>query len=112
MRSCPTSYRLLKMPANKTKKISLGVVSVAAAVLGMAILFPHLRKNPDAARTELLSFVTADATSIIFIDVDHFRNSPFLTTLNSWAPRPAEDSDYTQYLSNTGFDYERDLSQV
>src|SRR5262249_54058432 len=52
------------------------------------------------------------STSVVFIDLDQFRSSPFLAALYSWAPYPAEESDYRQFISDTGFDYERDLSRV
>src|SRR5262249_4867298 len=29
-----------------------------------------------------------------------------------WAPRPAADSDYAQFVRDTGFDYERDLKRI
>src|SRR5262249_37063206 len=54
----------------------------------------------------------SDATSVVFVDLDQLRASPFVATLYSWAPHHAEDLDYRQFLSETGFDYERDLSRV
>src|SRR5262249_9233570 len=50
--------------------------------------------------------------TVVFVDLDQLRASPFLATLYSWAPHPTEDFDYRQFLSETGFDYERDLSRV
>src|SRR5262249_48500504 len=67
---------------------------------------------PGGARAVFFFFAPADVTSVIFIDVDQLRASPFLTTLYSWAPDPAKDSDYSQFIADTGFNYERDLSQV
>jgi hypothetical protein len=76
------------------------------------LVFRFSSKNFETTRAQLLRFVPADATSVIFIDVEQLRASPFLTTLTSWIPHPAEDSDYTQFIADTGFHYERDLSQL
>lgn len=95
----------------KTKKIflALGVAAVIAITLLLAC---HSSRNRDSARGELLRFVPADATSVAFVDADQLRSSPFLATLYSWAPRAAEDSEYTQFVADTGFNYERDLAQL
>jgi hypothetical protein len=94
-----------------TKKISLALAAVAAITLALP-LFYFFSNNRDSARAELLRFVPAAATSVVFVDVDQLRNSPFLATLYTWAPHAAEDSDYTQFVADTGFNYERDLAQL
>ncbi|HET8965261.1 MAG TPA: hypothetical protein VFN20_03550 [Candidatus Acidoferrum sp.] len=95
----------------KTKKISLVIIAVAAfAAALLAIRFST--GHSDSARAELLQFVPADTTSVIFVDLDQLRTSPFLATIYSWAPHSAEDSDYTKFVNDTGFNYERDLAQV
>jgi hypothetical protein len=40
------------------------------------------------------------------------RNSPFLAQVMLWAPQPAPDGDYAQFIQSTGFDYERDLDRL
>jgi hypothetical protein len=100
------------MASTQTKKIALAVAAVAIALTAAFLVFHFSRKGPDSARAELLGFVPADATSVIFIDAEQLRASVFLATLYSWAPHPAEDSEYKQFILDTGFDYERDLSQV
>jgi len=94
-----------------TRKIflALGVAAVIAITLLLAY---HSSRNRVSARSELLHFVPADATSVVFVDADQLRSSPFLATLYSWAPGAAEDSEYTQFVADTGFNYERDLAQV
>jgi hypothetical protein len=111
IQSCPTSYDL-KMAAAQTKKISLTVAAIAVVLAATFVIVNFSRKGPGSARAELLGFVPADATSVIFIDVDQLRSSPFLATLYAWASHPAEDSEYKQFIADTGFNYERDLSQV
>src|SRR5499433_2919692 len=99
------------MPSAQSKRISLSLVAIAVVLLASLVVFRY-SPSSDSARGELLGFVPGDATSVIFIDANQLRASPFLTTLYSWAPYPAEDSEYTQFISDTGFNYERDLSQV
>jgi len=90
-----------------------GLTLIAATVLLTAFLLFHFSSNNrDSARAQLLRYVPDYATSVVFLDLDQLRASPFLTTLYSWAPHPAEDSDYTQFVADTGFNYERDLAQV
>jgi hypothetical protein len=92
------------------KKISLALAVAAVAIALLLVYFPS--GNRDSARAGLLRFVPADATSAVFVDLDQLRNSPFLATFYSWAPHTAEDSDYTQFVADTGFNYGRDLAQV
>jgi hypothetical protein len=100
------------MVSTQTKKFPLAVIAIAVVLVATFLVLRFSSKSHDSARAELLGFAPADATSVIFIDVDQLRDSPFLTTLYSWAPHPAEDSEYTQFIADTGFNYERDLSQV
>jgi hypothetical protein len=100
------------MASIRTKKIWLAAIAIAVVLTATFLVLHFSSRSHDSARAELLGFVPADATSVIFIDVDQLRASPFLTTLYSWAPHPAEDSEYTQFIADTGFNYERDLSRV
>jgi hypothetical protein len=105
------SYWASKMWATNAKKTWLTLV-VAAAVLIAFLVFHFSSNSRDSARVQLLGYVPDDATSVVFLDLDQLRASPFLITLYSWAPHPTEDSDYTQFVVDTGFNYERDLTQV
>jgi len=94
-----------------TRKISvaLGVTTAAAIALLLVYFSPNTR---NSARGELLRFVPPDLTSVVFVDLDQLRNAPFLAALYAWAPHTAEDTDYTQFVADTGFNYERDLAEV
>lgn len=77
------------------------------------LVVSHFSSEPDAnARRQLLRLLPTDATTVIFLDLDEFRASPFLAKLYSWASRPAEDSEYAQFVRDTGFSYERDLKRA
>lgn len=96
---------------SKAKKIALSTVVVALLIT--VLLVRHFSSPIDgSAREQFLRFVPADATSVVFIDFDELRSSPFLASLYSWASHPAEDSEYAQFVRDTGFNYERDLDKA
>jgi hypothetical protein len=95
------------------KRLLIGL-TVVAAVLAVAS-FSAYRKfgaRKDSSRVDMLSSMPADANVVFFADVDVLRHAPFFTQLFAWAPKPQADADYTQFLHDTGFDYERDLDSV
>lgn len=100
------------MASAQTKKISLAIVTIGVVLAATFLVVRFFSQSSDSARAQLLGFVPADASSVVFVDLDQFRASPFLATLYSWAPQSAQDSDYTQFITETGFNYERDLRQV
>jgi hypothetical protein len=101
-----------RMPLPRTKKLA---VAAAAALLVVAALLLARYFSPSSdlsGRQQLLQLIPADATSVLFLDLDQFRESPFLAKLYSWASQPTEDSEYAQFVRDTGFSYERDLKRV
>ena len=100
------------MPSFAPKRVAAGALAAAMVILAIFLSLHFSRASRDSARSELLALVPPDATSVVFIDLDQLRASPFLKTLYAWAPNPAEDADYTQFVAETGFRYERDLAQV
>ena len=65
-----------------------------------------------SARQQLLQLVPSDSTAVFFLDLDEFKQSPFLAKFYEWAPHPAEDSEYAQFARDTGFSYDRDLKRA
>jgi hypothetical protein len=97
------------MPATSTKKFALRLF-IAALLAGLVVGW-HFLCNPQiASREQLLQFIPADSTAVVFLDLDEFRQSPFLARMYSWAPHPNEDSEYAQFVRDTGFSYERNLT--
>jgi hypothetical protein len=93
---------------------SISAIIAGAIVAGAVALYGYHRwggfgSNP---RNDLLSQMPADASAVLFIDLDALRQSPFLAELYKWAPQPKTDADYSQFLQSTGFNYERDLDRV
>lgn len=63
-------------------------------------------------REEMLALMPADASAVVFANVADLRQAPFIAQLYAWAPKPQTDADYTQFVKDTGFDYERDLDRI
>lgn len=85
-----------------------------AVVLSASIFFGYQRWGGwrALARDELLARMPADASTVLFFDLDALRQSPFLVELFQWAPQNKKDADYIRFLQVTGFNYETDLHSV
>lgn len=92
------------------------LLTLVVAISLFAAIFLAYRRwaSPDSLtqRAGILALMPADATAVGFVDLQQLRGSPFLVQLMSWAPQPAPDSDYAQFLQATGFNYERDLDRL
>lgn len=79
-----------------------------------AALYIYQRSSPPSsfARGDLLDMMPADASAIFFADFTQLRSAPFLAQVYAWAPQPEPDEDYTKFLNETGFDYQRDLNRL
>jgi hypothetical protein len=90
------------------------IIVLAGVLLSAAVFWGFQRwgATSGAPRDELLVLLPSDASAVIFLDLDELRRAPFIARLYSWAPKPPSDADYTQFLKDTGFDYERDLHRL
>jgi hypothetical protein len=97
---------------NKRQRIAATVVAVLA--IAAIALYAYERSNGSGSspRNELLAQMPADASAVLYVDLDALRQSPFLAELYKWAPQPTADADYAQFLQSTGFNYESDLNRV
>jgi len=98
------------MPKNKL----LLVVGLLLSIL-LAVLTGYRKWHANdslAMRAEMLALMPQDASMVVYLDLAQLRSSPFLAQLFRWAPQPAPDSDYAQFLQATGFNYERDLDRL
>ncbi|MHB8501183.1 MAG: hypothetical protein ACYDCG_20090 [Candidatus Acidiferrales bacterium] len=95
------------------KKKLAGAIA-AVVVIGAGVFHGYQRRGVSGynSRSDMLAQMPAEASAVLFIDLDAFRQSPFLAELYKWAPQTKADADYAQFLKSTGFDYERDLSRV
>src|SRR5258708_2914998 len=91
--------------------IVAGIVVSAGAYFGYARF--AAKENP---RESLLRALPADASAVIYVDIEEFRRAAILkavTTLGASATGNATaDPEYKQFVSETGFDYEKDLDRV
>jgi hypothetical protein len=95
-------------------KRKIAATSLAVLVLGAIVFYGYQRwgEAGDSARNEVLAQMPADASAVLYIDLDAMRQSPFLAELYKWVPQTKADADYAQFLQSTGFNYESDLNRV
>ena len=96
---------------NKRAWIGLSLV-VGVLVAASFIAYEKFGLREDHSRGDILSAMPADSSAVIFFDLDALRHAQFFSAILAWAPKPQTDPDYTQFINDTGFDYERDLDRV
>lgn len=96
---------------SKRGRMATAIVLVIAGVAAFCAYQRYKPRGPSA-RADLLGMMPGDASAVLFIDAAELRNAPFVAQLFAWAPQPEPDEDYTQFLNETGFHYERDLDHV
>jgi hypothetical protein len=100
------------MSLTRSRKIALVSATAVLFLAGIFLALHFSRASDSSARHHLLQLVPADATAVIYVDLDELRASPFLAELYAWAPHSNEDSEYAQFGRDTEFSYERDLKRV
>jgi len=87
---------------------------LAVMVAGAIVFYAYQRWSGPVSspRDDVLAQMPAAASTVLYIDLDALRQSPFLAELYKWAPQPKADPDYAQFLQATGFNYENDLNRV
>ena len=100
------------MPLPGSKKIALLSTIAFLLIAGLLVTLHFSRDSEGFARQHLLQLLPTDATAVIFVDLDELRASPFLAKLYAWAPQRNADSEYAQFVHDTGFSYERDLKRL
>jgi hypothetical protein len=108
----PPKYR--SVGANRmNKRRFLGIILAVILVAAMAF-YGYQRWDDSGSRSpnDVLAHMPADASAVLYIDLDVLRPSPFLSELYKWAPAPKADPEYAQFLESTGFHYESDLHRV
>ena len=96
---------------NKRQVVAAILAGLAVAVI---VFYTYERWGASASnpRNALLAQMPADASAVLYTDLDALRQSPFLAELYKWAPQSKADADYAQFLQSTGFNYETDLHRV
>ena len=95
------------------KKSSWIFVALVVLLLSAVSWFVFARRNStDGAMNEMLAALPADASAVLYVDLASLRQSDFAQHLLAWAPQPQADADYARFVSDTGFNYERDLNRL
>jgi len=108
----PEWDRWPKRTMPKRKLLPGLLVILALSLAGTFVYVRNHSSDPLAIRNEMLARMPTSANAVVFLDLAALRSSPFLAQLFAWAPRPAPDEEYAQFVQATGFDYERDLDRV
>jgi hypothetical protein len=97
------------MNKRRLRAIVLAVILVGAMVF---LAYQRWGGRGSTPPNDVLAHMPADASAVLYIDLDALRASRFLAELYNWAPEPKADPDYAQFLHSTGFHYESDLNRV
>lgn len=96
---------------------ALLVLLAVAVILGGVIYYFYFRAGqplslaPGHSPT-LLEQLPKDAPIVAFADLAALRASSFSTELLALAPAPEQDPEYKAFVTQTGFDYTRDLDRA
>jgi hypothetical protein len=106
--------KYLGVGADRMKKRRLAGTILAVIVASAVVFYVYRRLGGSGSspRNDVLAQMPADASTVLYIDLNALRQSPFLAELYKWAPQPKGDPDYAQFLQSTGFNYESDLDRV
>jgi hypothetical protein len=114
------------LSSSKRALLAIAVVLLCLAAAGVAYYFWQARPLPPIVSTlpgvpaagsppDILSQLPADAPVVAYIDAANLRklqNSPLASALGLASPGPQADRDYANFVSDTGFDYTRDLDHA
>ena len=94
------------------KKLITAVV-LSAAFAG-AIYFAYARwfGSRGDSRASLLRSLPPDVSAVVYVDVAELRQGTILKNLAGLGANATVDQDYRQFVSETGFDYEKDLDRI
>jgi len=86
---------------------------LAAIFLSAAVYFLRGgREDTSGPVPEMLAQLPADAPFILYADLAALRASPLVEQLAALAAPAQQDPEYASFVSQTGFDYTRDLDRV
>jgi hypothetical protein len=100
------------------KKSTKFLIAAAAALLMVLAIFAtqRWRHSPASRVAEMLAVLMehspGETSGVLYVDVAQLRQSPFAQKLFTSAPKPQADAEYTRFIQETGFDYERDLDRA
>ena len=87
----------------------LAIVAVAVVAAAAALVW-YLNRGRDFGADEAIAALPQSAGATVFVDVDRIRAAGILDMIAG--TKAAEDLEYREFVSGTGFDYRRDLRTV
>ena len=93
------------------KKLAAGILLATGLPTGIYFAYSHWFTSDGDSRESLLRALPADATLVIYADIAELRQGELLKDLGSLSSKVAPDADYKQFVSETGFNYEKDLDR-
>src|SRR5437868_10507876 len=97
-----------RMQLTRAKKIALALLLLSGLLLARYFSID----SSASEREQLLQLIPAGASAAIYLDANELRASSFLAKFYAWSPLGSPDSEYSQFVQDTGFSYERDLKRV
>jgi hypothetical protein len=99
-------------PVSMKRALTIGVIAVVVAASGVVYWRHATSAAQNGEPPDLLLYAPPDAKGLAYIDLAALRSSPFFADLRGLAPTQAPEREYQEFVSATGFDYERDLDRV
>jgi hypothetical protein len=100
----------------KSRKTFLVATAVAViAIAGAFLVYVNFRHGETAQASsvpDLLSALPAGAPTLVYIDLAAVRASSFYQHRPDKGPIAVPDRNYAEFVSSTGFDFEKDLDRV
>ena len=94
------------------KKLAAGILLSAALATGIYLAYSRWFASGEDSRESLLRSLPVDATTVIYADFAELRRGELLSNLGSLSSKVEADTDYKQFVVETGFNYEKDLDRV
>jgi hypothetical protein len=91
--------------------LGTAAILLAGCLVGLDA-YRRLHDAGSSSRTAVLAAMPPDSSAVVFADFTDLRGAPFAAEFYNWIPKTQADADYTQFLRETGFVYERDLDRV
>ena len=97
-------------PTKRQVYLAAALLVLFAAIAFFA--FQRWSETGSSSRDTALAAMPIEANAVVYVDVAELRQSPFAAELYAWIPQRQADAEYSQFVRETGFDYERDLNLV
>jgi hypothetical protein len=98
-----------------TKEFRIGTGLAACALLAGALFYLSSLRGKTANASpapEILSALPAGAPTLIYLDLAAVRASSFYSHRPDKSPIAVPNQEYADFVSSTGFDFEKDLDRV